>query len=185
MRAVEQQPYLEAVDAALADRGYRRTKRSQEWSRRDGSDRLWLHLNFGRALLQLTVGVEYRDVQEAWESLPGGVFSTSESPQEGLSSSDSAERVAEFVRDVAVARLVELRDRNWVIDRLLGSDVRSWPTISFSHRIRLLPVLLVDRCRRLEALEFCRSIGTDDLLRDQIRPPFNEFRDALEASLAN
>lgn len=185
MLAAEKQTYLDAVDAVLAGMGFKRPRRSQEWSRRDGNDRLWGHLNFGLCGIQLTIGVEYWDVRKAWGDLPGGIFSASESPQTDWSSVHAPTLVADYVRSVVSARHPELRDRDAVIERLLSLDVRSWPTFSFSHRIRLLPVLMISRGQPAQALEFCRGIPSADLARDQLLPSFVEFRGALEARLAN
>lgn len=185
MRAAEKEPYLAAVDAALADRGFRRPRRSHEWSRRDGDDRVWCHLNFGRAQIGLSIGVEFLDVRDAWSDLPGGIFGVSEHPQDEWSSGDSPASLADYVSGVVASRVDMLRDRDVSIERLLSPDWRSWPTFCYSARIRLLPVLMVARGRQMEALELCRGIEGESLRRDQIRPSFTEFREAFEAKLAN
>jgi len=177
--------FLESVDSVLVGRGFHRPRGSQEWSVHDGKDRLWAHLNFGLSAVQLTVGVEYVDVRKASHDLPGAVFSSSESPQRDWSTDDAPERVADYVSEVVEARLPLLSDRCAVVARLLEREVRSWPVFSFSHRIRLLPVLLVNLGRGEEALKFCRYIRGQSLSLDQIRPPFTEFCQTLESKLAD
>jgi hypothetical protein len=192
MRVAEQQPYLDAVDSALLPLGFARPKRSQEWSRRVDRDRLWLHLNFGQlAVINPSVGVEYLDLRRRWRDLPGAVFGTlvmlshQFDPPRSYSTSDSPSRIAADLLGVGLAATDRLRNREAVIASLLQPHASKWPTPSFSHRIRLLTILLASSDRLDEAKAFVRDVAADVEARDQILPPFGKFWSALEAMLAD
>jgi len=76
MRVEISKLYVDAADALLVPRGFVRRARSQEWSKHSEVDRIWVHLNFGRGLINPSFGVEYSDLKKRWPNLPGGVYGT-------------------------------------------------------------------------------------------------------------
>jgi hypothetical protein len=76
MRVEISKLYVDAADELLVPSGFVRRARSQEWSKRSEVDRIWVHLNFGKGLVNPSFGVEYSDLKKRWPNLPGGVYGT-------------------------------------------------------------------------------------------------------------
>jgi hypothetical protein len=189
MLGAEQQAFLGAVDGVMLSLGFARPHQSQEWSRRVGQDQLWIHLNFGLGVINASLGVEYLDLRRRWCDLPGAVcgpfvaLSHQFEPARQYSTDDPPSIIVADLRDAGLAVLERLRDREAVAASLLMQSVHRWPTASFSHRIRLLPLLLIDLGRVAEARAFAASVAADAAARDQLRPPFPEFLSSLESRL--
>jgi hypothetical protein len=71
-----------------------------------------------------------------------------------------------------------------VIKTLEVDDWQVWPTPSYSHRIRLLPLLLASAGRVREAREVLRRFALESLGRDQLLPNYATFAAAFEARFA-
>jgi len=181
--------YLDTVDASLTPLGYQRNRRDdQEWHRQDDDEnRLWIHLNFGKAVVNPSLGVTYLDLAnivpptadaEITSWLP---LSRITDPHRTYSLDDGAEPVASALRDVAPVVHAQLCDRHWVIRRLESDLPREWPTISYSHRIRLLPLLLAATGQVQEAREYVARFLVESKGRDQIIPLYDKYAAAFDA----
>jgi hypothetical protein len=93
----------------------------------------------------------------------------------------------DLARDVATRGLDEidrLLDREAVIRDLLSPSWQTWPTPSYSHRIRLLPLLLASLGKTSEAPEAVRAFGSEASHRDQLLPSYAVFLRAFEGRFA-
>lgn len=191
MRASELQPFLEALDYVLQPLGFRRSGQSQEWRKSATSrDVAWIHLNAGRAVLNPSLGVAFPDIAEL---LPDGLsenvgtmrmLSTLFTPARAYSSDTAPEDLARDLLDRGLVEIDHLLDRESVIRDLQSTTARDWPTPSYSHRIRLLPLLLVSMGKRSEALEVARSFASQASPLDQMLPSYSAFLQAFETRFA-
>ena len=59
----EKQKYLAGLDVALEPLGFRRRRNHQEWRYRlDDANELWIHINFGKVVVNPSGGVTYLDL---------------------------------------------------------------------------------------------------------------------------
>jgi hypothetical protein len=185
MSVQERQSFLNAVDRLLISLGFTRGAKSREWRKRSGTDILWFHLNFGLSVINPSCGVVFEDLEQRWPDLPGAVYGTMEmlcymfEPPRFYLMSDDPGGLVDDLQNKGLLSLTDLQDRERVVERLKSDDGRDWPVLSFSHRIRLLPLLLLGLGRKDEALRIGLELATTTIGRDQILPPFDEFLAAL------
>jgi len=191
VRAEDSSKTIRAVDGLLLPLGFKRRARSQEWSKSTGADREWVHLNFGKSVtIHPSFGVQYRDLLQAIPELPGPVDGTVRmlsslfQPSRRYSSEDPPELLTSDIRDTALPGLAALRNRESVIEQLRASLASAWPVPSYSHRIRLLPLLLAGLGRVDEALDAATSFESESVGRDQIIPGYDVFLSVFRATLA-
>ena len=174
---------LTALDPALARQGFRRRARSQEWRHRaDGRTVDWVHINFGLSLVSPSLGVIYTDLESLVPVSAGAVISTHVMLESllhyetGYSVATDPGVLSEHIIRTGIPYIERLRDRDFVVTSLAsGSSV----VPSFSHRIRLLPLLLAGLGRTNEALQWLDRFAVDADRKDQIRPGFSEFSRSL------
>jgi hypothetical protein len=105
-------------------------------------------------------------------------------PSRRYSSEDPPELLTSDIRDTALPGLAALRNRESVIEQLRASLASAWPVPSYSHRIRLLPLLLAGLGRVDEALDAATSFESESVGRDQIIPGYDVFLSVFRATLA-
>jgi hypothetical protein len=191
MRVSEYQPFLTTLDAALRPAGFQRLGRSQEWKKvAESGDVAWIHLNIGLAVLNPSLGVAYGDIEKL---LPDGLSAKASTMRtlSGLFAPAKAYSIdtepRELAQDLLVRGLAEidhLLDREAVICDLRATEPGAWPTWSYSHRIRLLPLLLASGGKVPEALETARMFGAEAARRDQLLPNYATFLSAFERRFA-
>ena len=172
MTSAEREPYLLACDPVLIPLGFTRKKRAQEWKRADVTgDIEWVHLNFGLAVINPSLGVSYGDMDALlppdlgpWTGvmrmLPppgGGIYATPETKPSDL--------VADLAKAVPPA-LAQLRDRNEVIRQLQKPEAKDWPVAGAMIRKRTLPLMLISAGRLSEAADWLTQL--------EALPPVNE-----------
>jgi hypothetical protein len=190
MRVEDQQPFLGALDSTLLPMGFTRRKRSQEWSKRSGSDRLWVHLNFGLGVVNPSFGVEYEDLKRRWPELPGAIYGTMKvltsllRPRRCYAMEGGPRPIVVDLQQVGLPNLAQLQDRGRVVEMLKSPDPTDWPVPSFSFRIRLLPLLLLALDRQQEALDVGSEFAADAAARDQIVPPYERYLAAIRSAVA-
>jgi hypothetical protein len=181
--------YLEAVDQLLVPQGFERRKRSQEWTRPTGNDATWVHLNFGKIVINPSVGVSYLDIEERWNDVPGavcGVFNMLDSlfdPSRSRTLDDAPHGLVADLVERGLPRAIQLQDRQYVVELMLSNVVENWPTASFSDRIRITPLLLIALNRTSEARAIMDEFAAASLGRDQILPKYDFFRAEVLARL--
>lgn len=186
MDPTEKGKYIHEVDAVLRPLGFKKPARSQEWSKVVATDRHWVHVNFGLSIVNVSLGVEYMDIRAAWAGIPGAVFSTFVmlSSVAGLREvralDASPAGMASDIQDVAPDTLNNLGDRDSVIQRLKDQDVKRWPVPSFSHRIRLAPLLMAQAGLLNEAVVTAELFLVEAEGRDQLLPRYSEYVEALQ-----
>src|SRR5262249_50598927 len=63
-RAADIERFVAALDPTLEPFGFRRRKKAQEWSRKyDHQNRDYIHINFGLAVVNPSIAVEYLDLR--------------------------------------------------------------------------------------------------------------------------
>lgn len=191
MRNEDSTQIVEAVDGLLLPLGFGRRANSQNWTRVSEPDRAWVHLNFGKfALINPSFGVQFPDLSRAFPELPAVVDGTVRmlsglfQPPRQYSSDAPLNQLVEDLRDRALPDVAALQDRRSVIDQLRSPSVADWPVASYSHRIRLLPLLLATEGRVREALDAISQFETDAVGRDQIRPGYDQFVRAFRATVS-
>lgn len=190
MQAKDAHRLIDAANDVLVPLGFKRRAKSQEWSKHSASDRIWVHLNFGKAMINPSFGVEYSDLRKRWPSLPGATYSTmrmlgSLFQPHSLYSVDNNPK--DFVIDMTkhgLPALLNLQERERVIESLRSREPAEWCVPSFSHRIRLAPLLLAGLGRVQEALDLVEHFAIESAGKDQLIPSYHVFRDSLRASLA-
>lgn len=177
---------LSGVDELLLRKGYVRRKSEHEWKRTHANgDIERIHFNFGLALINPSLAVEYVDLKTLLPDNVGVKTSTFRmlSALSGVSydESTSFETFRDHLERFGAPELERLHDRNWVVDELLVEDARTWPTWSYSARIRLLPLLLASLGRLTEARELVEMFANDSSRPDQIIPKYDVFREHFYA----
>jgi hypothetical protein len=174
MNAVERSSYVEAFDEVLLPLGYKRPKRAQEWSMPVGaSSCLWVHLNFGLAVINPSLGVRYTDLVSTLPPEAGAVVGSirmlsSLSGARYSSDTPPPQLVGDLLAH-GLSELTALQNRQNVIRQLEDPAGVGWPVASASHRKRLLPLLLASQGRVNEALEW---LARFEPLPDQLVPGY-------------
>ncbi|WP_221274564.1 hypothetical protein [Thaumasiovibrio subtropicus] len=179
MKLSIQQIYLEKLDSELEPLGFKRTKSSNQWKRKIGKlDQEWIHLNFGIGVINPSFGVNYLDLKKAMPKDVRATYTVSKmlsSITSNLYSVNSPpEILSSDILNFSLGELERLRNRSDVIDLLKSDNVKSWPVFSFSHRIRILPLLLACEGEVDELFVFAEEFSkyTD---KDQIIPKYGEY----------
>jgi len=77
MSKEEKTKYLEDLDVVLNARGFRRRRTQQQWNCRVGSrDELWIHINFGKSVVNPSFGVNYLELASVLPEESGAVTGT-------------------------------------------------------------------------------------------------------------
>jgi hypothetical protein len=185
MRAEISKKYVDAADYLLVPRGFVRRARTQEWSKQSEVDRIWVHLNFGKGLINLSFGVEYLDLRRRWPNLPGAVYGTMKmlagcfKVPRLYSMDDDPQDLINDLQESGLPLVAELQDRMKALELLQLPNGAQWPVPSFSDRIRLAPLLLYGMGRREDALSLADDFLVESVGRDQIIPPYHLFVEAL------
>ena len=190
MRAEVSKVYLNAVDELLVPMGFVRRAKSQEWSKQSGIDRIWVHLNFGKGLVTPAFGVEYLDLKRRWSNLPGAVYGTMKMqadcfkpPRMYLAVNGPHDLIADL-REPGLRVVAGLQDRMKVLEMLQSANISDWPVPSFSHRIRLAPLLICAMERTEEALTLADDFARQSVGKDQIVPSYDVFVRSLRLATA-
>lgn len=190
-RAAEIEAFLIGVDPALLSRGFRRRKKSQEWVKdSDEHYRDSIHINFGLGIVNPSVAVQYRDLAAVLPQAFGNCYAsamlTSLVPRRPAYSfeTDAAELTGDIV-EYGLPYLARLHDREFAIRSLTSPKPADWCVLSYSNRIRLLPLLLASVGRRGEAEDFIAQIGPEAENRDQFVPRYREFVSWFRAWVVN
>jgi len=178
--------YLSDVDAVLAPLLFHRRKHGNEWRHKlDDRNEVWVHINFGKAVVNPSFGVMYLDFDSL---LPKDVRSVSAtmvmlaSVAPGLPAyliDEGAHRTVRDLLDCGLPFLSRLSNRAFAIERLSSGTVKDWPASSYSDRIRLLPLLLAAEQRLAEACKCLNAFLAEALTRDQIIPRYDVFATAF------
>src|SRR5262245_16164647 len=185
MRVEVSKVYLGAVDELLVPMGFVRRARSTEWSKHSDAERMWIHLNFGKGLVHPSFGVEYMDLKARWPNLPGAVYGTMKmiadcfKPHRTYSATDGPQDLVDDLRKFGLQVLTGMQDRKRILEMLQSSDTAQWPVPSFSHRIRLAPLLLCAMGRTEEALTLADDFARQSIGKDQIIPSYDVFVKSL------
>jgi hypothetical protein len=186
IKAKEKTEYLASLDAMLEPRGFRRRRNQQEWRwPLDDANELWIHINFGKAVVNPSIGVTYTDLvsvlpKDAGPVTGSMIMLTSISPSSPIYAIDEGgARVARDLQEAGIPFLFRLKDRAFVIERLKSALPADWPTVSYSHRIRLLPLLLAGDGQVAEAHTFLEDFRSESSGRDQILPQYDVFATAF------
>lgn len=188
MRSEDRERYLQAFDQALKTHGFRRRRNGQEWNVVAESERLWVHLNFGLSVVNISLGVMYLDVDKRWPSLASQASGTMVAlgslfePVHMYTACDDAQAVADL-SERGISELTSLTDREHVLARLNSPAPRDWPVASHSHRIRLAPLLLAAAGRHDEALSLSERFASESVGSDQLVPRYPAFLDSLRREL--
>ena len=191
MKIATETKYLEDLDEALTTLGFSRRRNHQEWKHRvDSANELWIHINFGLSVVNPSIGVNYLDLLELLPQESGidtgtmVMLSHLSTPPRHYTIEEGSQPVAHDICGVGMTRLTQLRDREFVIESLKSSRVSDWPVVSYSHRIRLLPILLANKGRLSEALHLLEHFRYESLGRDQIAPPYEVFANTFSERFA-
>jgi hypothetical protein len=88
---------------------------------------------------------------------------------------EGSEPVARDLSAKGLEMLSKLQDRGLVIEMLKSKLPFDWPVVSYSHRIRLLPIPLANQGRIREALDLLEHFRSESIGRDQILPQYDTF----------
>jgi hypothetical protein len=178
--------YLAALDPVLEQHHFIRRRNVQQWRHRiDDLNELWVHINFGKAVVNPSVGVRYLDLESMLPQDFHPVSGTMTVLQTLVPSADiylideGSGRVGRDLIEFGIPFLSKLSNREFVIERLKSQKPSDWPTPSYSHRIRLLPLLLGAEGRVAEANEFLNVFLAESPTRDQIAPGYERFVEAF------
>jgi hypothetical protein len=178
----EKTVYPAGLDVVLEPLGFRRRRNHQEWRYRlDDANELWIHINFGKVVVNPSGGVTYLDLVSMLPKDAAPVTGTMTMLQSLLPSSsiytidEGSERVALDLQEVGIPFFSRLSDRVFVIERLKSAVLSDWPTASYSHRIRLLPLLVASEGRLAEARELLDQFRSESSGCDQIIPCYDVF----------
>ena len=174
--------YIESLDSVLNARGFRRRRSQWEWKYRpDAANELWIHINFGKSVVNPSFGVKYLDLASVLSKESGAVTGTMvmlsrvlDRPP-GYTIEQGSAPVARDLSAAGLQVLSRLLNREVVIEMLKSTRPRDWPVVSYSHRIRLLPLLVATAGRVAEALELLDHYGTESIGRDQSLPQYSFF----------
>jgi len=183
--------YLASLDVALEPLGFRRRRNRQEWRYPfDAANELWIHVNFGKAVVNPSGGVTYLDLVSALPENASPVTGAMTMLQSLLPLSsiytidEGSARVARDLQEFGIPFFFRLSDRPFVIKRLMSELPSDWPAISYSSRIRLLPLLLASEGRLAEAHELLAVFLAESSERDQIIPRYDVFAAAFTERFA-
>ena len=189
MRSEQIARLLDGVDALLLPLGFSRRGREREWRKMVGdSTESWIHVNIGKAVVNPSVGVRYTDlsdvVPKAVSNVDGAMWMLGAlfSPARTYLLAAGSETLREDLRSRGLWALDRLHDRSAVIAMLRSPSPADWPVPGSSWRARLLPLLLMARGQTAEALELGRGFLAEAPGRDQLRPVYEVFLDALARS---
>jgi len=178
MNQSAREPYLQALDLALAPHRFSRKKRSFEWTRVDNGGVSWVHLNFGLAVVNPSVGVRYLDLEALIPAgmmfKPGTMQSLSGEPVQASTQQPTPIAVARVVVEEGLPWITCLHDRTELI-RCLQNDQGPWPVFGWSSRARLLPALLLSQGRLDDALHEITRFEAEAPVRDQMLPSYAAF----------
>ena len=174
--------YLEELDMVLEPHGFSRRRNQQAWKHRvDSANECWLHVNFGLSVVNPSIGVNYLDFSQLLPEESGSVTGTmimlsSLLKRPPLYTIESGSLpVARDLCKKGLPMLSNLRDRLFVIEALKSKLPFDWPVVSYSHRIRLLPLLLASDGQMSEALHLLELFLSESLGKDQILPLYEVF----------
>ena len=189
MTPVEREAYLIALDEALLPLRFKRPRSSFEWKRRlDKFNSQSIHLNFGLAGINPSIGVRYEDLAKLLPRDSGSVFQTARMLTSITGAIYSDETLpSKLVTDIlnsALPELVRHMDREQVVLALSSSDSIDWPAPSKSHRIRLLPLLLASLGKSNEALQWLSEFESTEAALDQMLPNYRIFSNHFRARFA-
>ncbi len=178
--------YLSEVDLILQPLSFRRRKNGNEWRYRiDDRNELWININFGKAVVNPSFGITYLDfdslLSKDVRSVSGTMvmLSSVASPVDGYLIGEGSRGVNQDLMEHGIPFLRLLSNRAFAIEQLASAAVQDWPAPSYSHRIRLLPLLLAAENRIDEACEFLQRFLAGSLARDQIIPRYHVFANAF------
>jgi hypothetical protein len=178
--------YLSDIDAVLQPRSFQRRKNTNQWRNKiDNHNEFWIHINFGKAVVNPSFGITYLDfgsmLPKDVRSVSGTMvmLSSVAAPSKGYLIDEGSHRVERDLLEHGIPFLSRLSNRAFAIERLTSETARDWPTVSYSHRIRLLPLLLAAENRNEEACEVLKLFLVESMARDQIIPRYHVFANAF------
>jgi len=177
MKAADRIRYIDAVDKALLPLHFERPALDQAWRKLASSNNcLWVHLNFGLAIINPSLGVKYQDIGATLPSEAGGVTGTmrmlSSLTSRNYSDETPPSKLVEDLLTYGLPELEALQNRREVIRRLASPVPTEWPVAGSSSRMRLLPLLLAAEGHVEESLSWLSSF---ELLPDQLVPSYETF----------
>jgi hypothetical protein len=188
MNKTERQPFFDAVENVLNPLGFKKRKADFEWNRKiDNLNKEWIHLNFGRGLITPSFGVEYLELSGILSPEVNCVTGVMKTLKPITGHDYNIETSPKYIADDIVAfglpELLLLRNRKGVIKALESDNVNEWPVFGYSHRIRLLPLLLWQRHDIKECLSWLSLFEQQSISRDQIIPKYEAFAKELRAKV--
>lgn len=180
-RAADIEAFLSSMDPALALHGFRRRKKAQEWVK--DSDELnqdSIHINFGLDVVNPSVSVQYRDLATVVPRTfgnchPSAMLKYLVPRCPDYTFGTNAAELTNDVVDYGLPYLGRLHDREFAIRSLSSPTQTDWCVLSYSDRIRLLPLMLSSVGRPAEAVEFINQTAPEAEHRDQRIPRYGEF----------
>lgn len=183
--------YLRDLDAELEPQGFSRRRKESQWRRRwNESNDLWVHINFGKDVVNPSVGVNYLDLTTLLTKDVAPVTGVMTMLRTIVPAShiytieEGSAWVVHDLQNFGLPFLSRLTDRPFVIEKLKSTGVADWPTISYSHRIRLLPLLVASQGDTDEACRLLHQFGLESADRDQIVPGYDVFAAAFSERFA-
>ncbi len=176
--------FISEIDSVLQHIGFKYVKTRNVWERKVGNtDIEWVHFNYGLSVINISLGVKYKDLSDIISSdivcVSGVACMLSKITNEMYTESTKPQYLADTISQFAPAQLAKLRDRYWVIERLKDENVNNWPVLSMSHRIRLLPLLLAKHVSLDETLKYLAYFDTEFSVKDQLIPKYSIFKNSL------
>jgi hypothetical protein len=189
--AEKKRQYLADVDAVVAPMSFHRRKNGNYWRHKiDDRNELWVNINFGKAVVNVSFGVEYLDFEHM---LPKDVRSVSGTfvvlrsllpPTDIYLIDTGPDSMVHDLLETGLPFLSRLANRTFAIERLASDTVRDWPATCYSDRIRVLPLLLAAEDRIVEARQFLKRFLAEGLSRDQFIPRYDVFANAFAERFA-
>ena len=96
-------------------------------------------------------------------------------PAKHYSLDSSSDEIFKDVEQAAIPTMEQNSDRVTILNRLLSDQPSHWPTMGYSYRIRIVPVLFAYLDRIDEAREAVSRFRLEAPDKDQLRPNFDEF----------
>jgi len=179
-----QKKFITELDAVLNKKGFRFIKSKQQWERKAlKSDIEWVHLNFGLSVINPSFGVTYKDFARLFPKEICSVDTVSRmvSPITGVTYTEKSDPklMSQQISELSIKELVFLCDRLSVINHLISEQVTNWPVSSYSARIRLLPLLLVQQGNINKALNCVKKFNRESIGKDQFLPNYGSFTDSF------
>ncbi len=185
MKSENSEKFLSQFDEVLLPLGFVRSKKDQLWERKSLEANFeYVHLNFGKYVVNPSLGVRYADLENL--SPPAGVISSSKmlkslvEPSPQYSSDSPINLLIDDVTSIGIPYLQKLNDRQNVIEKLRSPNIQDWPVTSYSHRIRLLPLLLHSVGEYQEAKYLVAEFKGEAKDKDQLIPSFDDFAEWLD-----